>query len=156
MNYHAGVLDPEGSTLRWIHSVGSLANLPDPVANDLRITLQTPGFPHGFWPYHLQRTKGNLVQFLNRFEPDYRSALENWDSVTREDAIKLCHMAPNARPTVCYMHIVNDYKAGMTHAQIAKEYGVSIDTVWRKCTGEGPLMRAAYLPQWFRDRIPGI
>lgn len=157
MNHDAGIIHPENANVgAWVRRV-STDQLPAEIFHHFMVLVYTPGFNY---PY-FARTIGRSV---NYYRKAYRlastlgledEAMDNWNSVTEEDALLLIKNRPwrTHHPTVVDTFIATDMKSNMSHYSIAKKWGVTtvhLDLISRF----GPFYPGRrYLPEWFKERV---
>lgn len=113
-------------------------DFPPDVFHDIAVWLRTPGLGFNFHRVNFKISAPTLVDRMKRmpsFEDLRDDVAENWLSVTREDAIKLIHMRVGPLrsqiPLLSQLKILDDLKAGLSQARIAREYGIGPRTVSR-------------------------
>lgn len=156
MNHDCGILTPSkiGTEIR---RASSAARLSPEARHSLRVLLSTPGFSTKFLNRALGVSDKWLKSEWRSFDQlDYRrEAIDNWSSITREDALRLCHIAkPGARPVVCTVYMVEDIKHGKPWLKTAKEWGVDDMTIYRAWKQTPFVFRSRSLPSWFFELVP--
>ena len=134
MKYHLGLLDADPTqnrTYQWVRRRGWFGpGFPDDVREELGIWFAMPGFTDAYHIRNLNMSARLLYKCQDQL-PGYdhyaKQVAENWLSVTREDAVKLCRMRQGTRacpiPLISQLKILDDIKAGMTQAQISRDFG---------------------------------
>lgn len=138
MLYHCGLLDerPEKSrTLEWVKRP-VWGNLPADIERELRIFLAMPGLSYSYVAHVFRRGMAYVRPHVGVGYDVWRDeVIANWMSATREDCIKLTQLRPGKGnvPVIAQLRALQDLKAGLTLADISREYGVSEVTVaqWR-------------------------
>jgi hypothetical protein len=123
--------DPvERGKWRWIrHGRWTSSTIPDDLRHELAVWLAMPGFSTNYHATNLG-VAWNTVRKYRQLLPDYDDlsgdVVENWLSVTREDAGLLCQRRPfkGDVPIICQLRMLDDLKAGRGFGAIAREYGV--------------------------------
>lgn len=153
MLHHAGVLGPPNNPiLARIHSQ-RLDRLPEDIGYDLDVALLTPGFPTAWWAAALDKSFIVIKKRRLSIDPGLQSkAIENWNSITREDCIALSKLG-RSLPVPVLIQIMADKQAGATHADIKATYGCT-NRVLRSLAEHPPLSHPT-MPDWFRSMIPG-
>jgi hypothetical protein len=140
MRWHCGILDDRDPyephpTLDWIrHSKWSNPAFPADIKHELAILLATPGFSTSYLCHNLRISEPLLTKgrrLLPQYEELWREVGENWKSITRDEAVKLCHLRPGTGniPLVCQMAMITDLKSDRSIADIGREYGVTAVTI---------------------------
>lgn len=158
MKWHCGLLDEhpyENPTYRWVTRGGFFRpEFPEAIRHELAILLAMPGFPRAFFASYLRLSDRHIDRVRKKlpgYEELRNEVAENWLSVTREDAIKLCHMRLDPRsavPLVVQLQILDDIKAGIPQAHLAREYGISL-TIMQVYQKKGPQIDPKSLPRDF-------
>lgn len=150
MKVHCGLLDeqPEKSrTLTLLRRGWWHLGLPEDLERELRTWLATPGFSIAYHAHQFKLSHGVIVRHYYDHTPEYQSlGLENFQSVTREDAVRLCRMRPGTGniPFVCQLRMMDDLKAQMRKVDVARDYQVNYQTV--RNLGAGLIKCQAPLP----------
>lgn len=142
MKWHVGLLSPDPlqhPSYQWMRRGNWFSpGFPPEVLRDIVTWLSMPGFSFNYHMRNLRLSAPTLqkrMRLLPPFEEVRNDVAENWLSVTREDAIKLCHMRVGKHrspvPLICQMRIMDDLKAGMTIVQAARDYHLTPPTVSR-------------------------
>lgn len=163
MKYHCGILNvrPEESWTLNRFRVKHWPYLPEQHRRQLHILLATPGFTTLYFCHVFQRSFLAVSRYraqYARFEDYEEEAVENWMSVTREDAIRLSLMRPprGDMPLVSQIRALEDLKF-MSQTDVAKLYGIGRSKLFR-LTRKGPICRQP-LPSGFEwlvaKRYPG-
>lgn len=139
MKYHCGWLDDDPMQNRsyawmmrgrWGHP-----QFPADVRREIAAFVHMPGFQDAF--FH-KRLKTNSDQFnvlrdqLPSFEDAYEDVCENWLSVTRDDAIKLCHLRGGKAagvPVIVQLQVMKDLASGHSYRKTAAIYGITEHTI---------------------------
>lgn len=140
MKWHSGLLAPDPSKHRsyqWMRRGGWFnPDFPADVFHDIAVWLRTPGLGFNFHRVNFKISSATLADRMKRmpsFEELRNDVAENWLSVTREDAIKLIHMRVGPYrsqiPLLSQLKILDDIKAGLSQARIARDFGISPTTV---------------------------
>ncbi|MEN2786263.1 hypothetical protein ACFOKI_07675 [Sphingomonas qilianensis] len=140
MLYHCGLLDerPEKSTtLQWIKRPRVWGRLPPEIERELRIFLAMPGFSDSFYAHVFRCSRSVATREAGGYEPWKAEVAENWLSATSEDCAALSRMRPGTGnvPVISQLRAIQDVKAGMTMAQVGRDYRVSAVSVTGWCHG---------------------
>jgi len=153
MLYHAGILTEGLSpTLERIKSQ-EWPSLPDWVRHDLNIAMLTPGFTSAWWSRALMREEDGVRNYRKAIsESLIPQAIENYESITRDDCIRLAQFR-GVKPIRVKIQIVEDIHNGMTWREAARVYrltqaGISLIRKY-------PLLSSSAMPSWFQALIPG-
>jgi len=159
MRYHCGLVGPSRAG-NWIARTHSAHSLPDDVKEELAVLLATPGFSIAYLSRHLGVGKQWLLTAIDILDPDSHSeqALENWNSITREDALILAHdrLPHEDIPLIVRVYAAVDWAdRRFTFLGLCKHWNInrpSMNGIVRYGPFGGKRLR---IPQWFRDRIIG-
>jgi len=153
LKYHCGLLNvrPEESWTLNRYRTKSWVHLPEVHKRPLQILLATPGFSSCYFCHVFQRSYPTVQRFRAehaRFEDFQEEAVENWMSISREDAIRLAHLRPRRGdlPLVSQLRALEDLKF-MTQQKAAETYGVRRNAIV-KLKRRGPICRQP-LPSGF-------
>lgn len=139
MQWHVGTLDDDpfaSRSFQWMkrgHWFGE--RFPADVLTDITVFLRTPGLDTSWIAKNFQMQWEKAAALRNAiapFETVRAEVIENWLSVTREDAIRFVELRPKKRstpPLVSQLKMIDDVKAGMSLRRVASDYGVSVDYV---------------------------
>lgn len=155
MNHDCGILyDTELG--REIKRVRGPFYLSPEARHSLRVLLTTPGFSLRYLEKTLGWSAPTIKKEKRLFDPlDYRQeAIDNWNSITRDDALVLCHKVKGARPVICTVYMVEDIIAGRGWEATAKLWGVDDVTIYRAWKQTPFVFRRASLPDWFFKLVP--
>lgn len=157
MNHDCGILYPSelGTEIR---RASTAARLSPEARHSLRVLMSTPGFSMSF----LIRALGVSATWLRSEwrsfnDEDYRQeAIDNWSSITREEALRLCQISGkgSARPVICTVYMVEDIYNGKPWLQTAKEWGVDDMTIYHAWKQTPFVFRSKSLPKWFFELVP--
>lgn len=156
MKYDCGIFNPTPAS-RLISRVQSESYLPEDVRHELRVLLSTPGFTTSYLCHVLGLTRLWVDGARSRYnDEDYRElATENWNSITRDEAIQLCHMRPGTAniPVICQVYIASDLADGISWRKTCKTWKIEQSTLLR-IRRYGPFQTArTRLPEWFREKV---
>lgn len=153
MNHHIGVLTRGHSPLRERVKGCEWPSLPPEIKHTLDVALMTPGFTSVWWARALSRDEKWLARYRKALSHDLiPDAIENYNSITREDAIALAQF-PGHKPVRSTIQMVEDIRAGMGWSEARKTYKCSEQQVANML--KYPLLSHPYFPDWFRAQIPG-
>ncbi len=153
MLHHAGVLGPPHNPMLARIKSQDWPSLPADLAHDLDVALLTPGFTTAWWARALGKSHPTVVRRLAGISEALRpEAIENWNSITREDCIRLSQIDGHM-PIPVLIQMAADKRDGMTKAEVMKLYGCSHHCVDQAVAK--PLLSSPRLPDWFRSLIPG-
>lgn len=79
-------------------------------------------------------------------------AIENWNSITREDCLALTKL-PGHKPIPVLIQLASDVRNGMSWKEATTVYGCNQQTVAN--TLNRSLLSSYTIPAWFRAHIPG-
>lgn len=161
MLYHCGLLDDDRLTSRsftWVMRKGWFReDFPADIRHEIAVWLAMPGFDHRFHVYNLRVSEGYLrrarEELCGDFEALRADVAANWLSATREDCLALARMRHGKAagvPLICQMRILDDLKAGLTHKNAARVWGVTDRWVNMLSAKRGPLAASYWkLPPGF-------
>lgn len=156
MNHDCGILYPSAIGTE-IRRASTAARLSPEARHSLRVLMSTPGFSMSFLIRALGVSATWLKSEWRAFDQaDYRKeAIDNWSSITRDEALRLCHLAGRkTRPVVCTVYMVEDIYNGKPWLRTAAEWGVDDMTIYRAWKQTPFVFRAKSLPGWFFELVP--
>lgn len=152
MDYDCGLLTEQPILARL--KVQDWPRLSDDVRHHLDVALLTPGFTDAWWSRTLGRSVIGVRAWRKNIDPDLRpEAIANWNSITRDDCLKLAQF-PGHKPVPVIIQIISDIRNGMRIVDASKAYSMKIPTI-DQFLRRGTLPTHT-LPDWFKDRIPGM
>lgn len=156
MKIHMGALGPSKAG-DWARVSTNDIHMPDWAREELFVFLNTPGFTvmnqarmigvdHNWIWRAVPRAQANL---------DIDAALENWNSITREDALFFASVREKNEPMpLCSILYMLEDAQNMTEPACAKLWNTTKTTVSQK-KRHGPLpIGGNMVPDWFRERVP--
>jgi len=156
MRWDCGYLNPKAPIKQWLKTT-PIWNLPKDLRQEALIMLNMPGFTFSYHIKMIERSWSQVWRYLTyareREESVRPEVIENWMSVTREDARQLSCIRPENGyvPIISRMHLAEDYQTfGSKKTQ--ELYRVSPQTI-TNVLRRGPMNYHMHLPAWFLQNM---